>query len=312
MDIEKAYEIFKQMVKIRFAEEAIVKEYPLKEIRTPVHLYIGQEAIAAGVTAHLNDQDYIISNHRSHGHCLAKGLSLNSFFKELYGKQGGAANGRGGSMHLVDMKKGIIGTSAIVAGGIPIGMGAAFKQQLYKEPGVTVIYFGDGAVDEGVFWETLNFSALKKLPILFVMESNEYASQTPASVRHSYADMLPLVKGFGIRAAEVDGNDCEAVWRESGTLLEEVRRGYGPAFLFCNTYRWMGHVGIVDDTDSGYRPRQEVDSWLKRCPIIHMERYLKQADANHADKRIQAIASSLHEEIDSAIRGAKEAAYAVD
>lgn len=312
MDIEKAYEIYKQMVKIRFVEEAIIKEYPLKEIRTPVHLYIGEEAIAAGVTAHLDDKDYIISNHRSHGHCLAKGLSLDSFFKELYGKQGGAANGRGGSMHLVDMNKGIIGTSAIVAGGIPIGMGAAFKQQLCNESGVTVIYFGDGAVDEGVFWETLNFAALKKLPILFVMESNEYASQTPAEVRHSYTDIIPLVKGFGISTAEVDGNDSIAVWRQSGALLEKIRAGFGPGFLFCKTYRWMGHVGIVDDTDSGYRPREEVDSWFKRCPILHMESHLKQLDKVNADRRIKEIASDLYKEIDSAVKGAKEAAYAVD
>jgi len=312
MDIEKAYEIYKQMIKIRLVEEAIIKEYPLKEIRTPVHLYIGEEAIAAGVTAHLNDKDYIISNHRSHGHCLAKGLSLDSFFKELYGKQGGAANGRGGSMHLVDMNKGIIGTSAIVAGGIPIGMGAAFKQQLNKESGVTVIYFGDGAVDEGVFWETLNFSALKKLPILFVMESNEYASQTPAGVRHSYTDIIPIIKGFGISTADVDGNDAGAVWRESGALLQQIRAGHGPAFLFCKTYRWMGHVGIVDDTDSGYRPRQEVDSWFERCPILYMERYLKQVDGDNAVEYIKTIASGWHEEIDSAIKGAKEAAYAVD
>lgn len=312
MDTEKSYEIYKKMLKIRLVEEAIIKEYPLKEIRTPVHLYIGQEAIASGIAAHLNDNDYIISNHRSHGHCLAKGLSLDSFFKELYGKQGGAANGRGGSMHLVDMEKGIIGTSAIVGGGIPIGMGAAFKQQLDKQSGATVIYFGDGAVDEGVFWETLNFSALKKLPILFVMESNDYASQTPAKVRHSYTDIVPLVKGFGILTADVDGNDAEAVWRKSGALLEKVRVGSGPAFLFCKTYRWMGHVGIVDDTYSGYRPRAEVDVWLEKCPIIHMERYLHQVDGNNADRRIKSITSCLYEEIDSAIKGAKEAAYAVD
>lgn len=312
MNIEEAYKIYEQMVKIRLVEEAIVKEYPLQEIRTPVHLYIGEEAIAASVTGHLTDKDYIVSNHRSHGHCLAKGLSLDRFFKELYGKQGGAANGRGGSMHLVDMEKGIIGTSAIVAGGIPIGMGAAFTQQLEQQSKVTVIYFGDGAVDEGVFWETLNFSSLKKLPILFVMESNEYASQTPAGVRHSYQDIIPLVTGFGITTATVDGNDCEAVWRESGALLSQIRAGHGPAFLCCKTYRWMGHVGIVDDTDSGYRPREEVDSWMERCPILQMGKYLKQVDQDHVESRIKLIASGLYEEIDCAIKGAKEANYAVD
>ena len=312
MDIEKAYGIYKEMLKIRLAEEAIIKEYPFQEIRTPVHLYIGEEAVAAGVTAHLNDDDYIVSNHRSHGHCLAKGLSLDSFFKELYGKQGGSTNGRGGSMHLVDMEKGIMGTSAIVAGGIPIGMGAAFKQQLDKQSGVTVIYFGDGAVDEGVFWETLNFSALRKLPILFVMESNEYAVQTPTVLRHSYTDILPIVKGFGIPTATADGNDCKAVWQESGTLLKNIRTGEGPGFLFCKTYRWMGHVGIVDDTGSGYRPREEADSWFKRCPIMHMENYLKQVDVEHGERRITEIASDLEEQIYSAIKGAKEAAYAVD
>lgn len=312
MEIEKYYEIYNMMIKIRLVEDAIVKEYPLQQIKTPVHLYIGQEAVAAGVTANLDKKDFIVSNHRCHGHCLAKGMDLIGFFMELYGKEGGVSSGRGGSMHLCDMELGIVGTSAIVAGGIPIGAGVALKQQIKKEPWITVIYFGDGAVDEGVFWETINFAGLKKLPVLFVMENNNFASQTAADLRHSYKEIVNITSGFCIPSYKVDGNDAVQVYKTSRELIENIRAGNGPAFLECLTYRWMGHVGTTDDSSTGYRTSEEVAKWRGKCPVVQMENYLQKKDGKNAVRRINEIKEIWQERISEAVNSAKEAPYAMD
>jgi len=312
MEQEKAYELYRNLIKIRMAEEQIVAEYSKQEIRTPVHLCIGQEAIAVGVSSCLDKEDFVVSNHRCHGHSLAKGLELQPFFLELYGKQGGVTNGWGGSMHLCDMEHGVIGTSAIVAGGIPIGAGVALAQKIKKEKGITVIYFGDGAVDEGVFWETVNFAGLKKLPILFVFENNKYASQTPDNMRHSYRDIRPIVEGFGLSVAEVDGTDTIAVAENSQALVEKIRSGQGPGFLICDTYRWLGHVGIVDDSHTGYRSPEEVEYWRKKCPVKRMQQYLQQQDSQHSDHKMREIEDECKEKVLMAIQQAKEAPYALD
>lgn len=312
MSFEKLYQIYDLLIKIRLTEEAIIQEYPSQEIRTPVHLYIGQEAIAAGVSVHLETTDYIVSNHRSHGHSLAKGMSLELFFRELYGKQGGAAGGWGGSMHLCDEAHGIIGTSAIVAGGIPIGVGFALKQKIEKERGVTVIYFGDGAVDEGIFWESVNFASLKKLPVLFVHEDNQYASQTGKELRHAYRDIEPIIDNFGLIVESVNGNDAVEVADLTDRLLQSIRLGEGPAVLVCKTYRWMGHVGICDDSNSGYRTIDELKLWQERCPVIRMESRLKEIDPVNAPERIIRARENWLEQIALAIKKAKEAPYALD
>lgn len=312
MLLEQAYLVYETMLKIRLVEEVIVREYPEQQIRTPVHLYVGEEAIAASISLQLTDSDYIVSNHRSHGHCVAKGLDLTGFFKEIYGKSGGCSNGWGGSMHLCDMTKGIAGTSAIVAGGIPMGAGLALKQQYQDEKNVTVIYFGDGAVDEGIFWETINFGGLKKLPILFVMEDNRYASQTEASRRQAYHDILPIISQHGLMVEAVDGNNPEQVYEKAKTLLHSIREGNGPGFLKCETFRWYGHVGVEDDTRTGYRTEEEVEKWKARCPLQHMERYLAINDPEYAEGKIGEIKKRLQKEIETALQSAKEAEYALD
>ena len=312
MNLKTAYEIYDKMIQIRMVEESIVKEYSLQEIRTPVHLYIGQEAIASAVSTNLTREDFIMSNHRSHGHCLAKGMDLEGFFKELYGKQGGVTRGWGGSMHLCDMSLGIAGTSAIVAGGIPIGAGIALKQKIKGEKNITVIYFGDGAVDEGVFWETVNFSALMRLPVFFVMENNKYASQTSEVLRHSYKDVTKIIKNFGIPAYQVDGNDAVRVYETSRKIIKKIREGFGPHFIECGTFRMMGHVGVSDDTDTGYRTREEYDYWKSRCPIKLMENYLRQRDTKSADNKIWHIKRKWSINIKNALSNAKEARYALD
>jgi TPP-dependent pyruvate/acetoin dehydrogenase alpha subunit len=312
MDIKQAYDLYRLMLKIRLVEEAVVREYPAQQIRTPVHLYVGEEAIAAGVTIHLSDADYVVSNHRSHGHCLAKGLDLEAFFKELYGKRGGCSNGWGGSMHLCDMSKGIAGTSAIVAGGIPIGAGLALKQQYKNEKNVTVIYFGDGAVDEGVFWETVNFAGLKNLPVLFVMEDNGFASQTGSAQRHAYDDITSIVGRFAVATDEVDGNDALAVAEKAGATIARIRQGQGPGFLRCSTYRWYGHVGVDDDTPTGYRSPDEVQLWREKCPVQRLEKYLALNDPTGAGPQCADIRAGLAAQIEDALLRAKEAEYALD
>jgi len=312
MDRTRAYDLYSTMIKIRLVEEAIVNEYSLQEIQTPVHLYTGQEAIAAGVSINLQAQDFVVSNHRSHGHCLAKGMNLDAFFKELYGRQGGVSRGWGGSMHIGDMKQGIIGTSAIVAGGIPIGAGVALSQKIKQQRALSCIYFGDGAVDEGIFWETINFCALKVLPVLFIMEDNHYASQTPTEQRHSYRDINNIIQGYGIPALSVDGNNAIAVSESSEDCINKIRSGSGPFFMRCHTYRWQGHVGCTDDAGMGYRSSDETALWKNRCPILSMENYLATKYPGEMNSMISSLRNYWQSKIAEAIRRAKEAPYAVD
>lgn len=312
MNKEKSYQLYENMLYIRMVEEAIVDVYPQKKIKTPVHLYIGQEAVAAGISFHLTADDYVMSNHRSHGHTLAKGLSLKGFFAELYGKAAGVSKGNGGSMHLVDMEKGVLGTSAIVAGGIPIGVGAAFKQKLNNEKGLTVIYFGDGAVDEGVFWESINFAMLQQLPVLFVMENNLYASQTHSQLRHGYRNILDIVKGYGMKASICDGNSVLKVNEAAKNAIDWIRSGQGPAFIQFDTYRWMGHVGTTDDTHTGYRTAEEVAFWREKCPLKQMETHLLEIDPEEYLHQIQQMKNAYQISIEEAIQFAEEMPYAVD
>ena len=176
--------LFKSMLRIRLFEEKIVELYPEQEMRCPVHLCIGQEAIAAGVSLHLENEDYVFSNHRGHGHAIAKGADMAPLMAEFYGKATGCSKGKGGSMHIIDVDKGMLGTSAIVGGGIPMGVGAALASHIKRDKKITVIYFGDGAADEGVFYESMNFASLKKLPVVFICENNYYATNSHQKARH--------------------------------------------------------------------------------------------------------------------------------
>lgn len=304
--------IYKKMVLIRCVEEKICEEYPNQDIRTPVHLYIGEEAVAASISVLLRDSDYVISNHRSHGHCLAKGMELEPFFLELYGKKGGCCEGYGGSMHLKDDKRGIIGSSAIVAGGLPISAGVAYKQILDGNDDVTVVYFGDGAVDEGVFYETINFASFKKLPLLFVMEDNNYASQTSKEQRHSYKSIAPIISGFNIETYDVDGNKADEIYSVAKNVIDKIRKGEGPKFISAYTYRWMGHVGVSDDSHTGYRSVDESMAWRNKCPLEHMKKMILNTYGDGAKKTLKAIYEDARCEVDRAVNVAKEAVYALD
>ncbi len=259
------------MLRIRKAEEAIAEMSESGETLCPCHLSIGQEAVAAGVCAALNDRDTIWGGHRSHGHYLAKGGSLEGLFAEVLGKTTGCAGGRGGSMHLIAQEQGIPGTVPIVAGTVPLAAGAALAYKLRGEARVAVTFFGDGALEEGSVHETLNLAALYRLPLIFVCENNLYSSHLHWTERR-VADNLDQAGVFhSVPSERVDGNDVQSVYDATREAVARARSGDGPSFLECRTFRWRGHVGASADQDVGVRRRGELAEWLDRDPIRRVE-----------------------------------------
>lgn len=261
-------DLFYQILRIRRIEEAIATRYPEQKMRCPVHLSIGQEAIAVGLCHHLRPTDTLIGNHRAHAHYLAKGGDLKRMIAEIYGKETGCSKGRGGSMHLIDLSVGIIGTTPIVGGSIPVGVGVAFAAKLKKEESLTIIFFGEGATEEGVWAECLNFAALQKLPILFVCENNFYSVYSPLDVRQpKERNRAAIARAHGIPAKEGHGNDVEEVYRLGQEAVNSIRAHNGPYFLEFDTYRYREHCGPFVDDDAGYRPQEEIRTWHAKCPL---------------------------------------------
>ncbi|NGX59019.1 MAG: Acetoin:2,6-dichlorophenolindophenol oxidoreductase subunit alpha [Chlamydiae bacterium] len=271
-------EPFYRMLRIRMVEEAIANRYPEQKMRCPVHLSIGQEAIAVGVCDQLQQTDYVVSNHRAHAHYLAKGGSLKRMIAEIYGKEGGCSKGRGGSMHLIDLEAGFMGSTPIVGGTFPIGVGIAFGSALEGKKQVTAIFFGEGATEEGVFAESLNFAALKNLSVLFVCENNLYSVYSPLSVRQPLnRSRVDIAKAHGIFSLEGDGNNLEEVLSLTEQGVSHIREGNGPCFLEFDTYRHREHCGPNLDNQLGYRTEEEFEYWLKRDPLkdIHVDQAIK-------------------------------------
>jgi TPP-dependent pyruvate/acetoin dehydrogenase alpha subunit len=302
-DCELSPELLKkllyEMLYIRLVEEEIARIYPEQEMRCPVHLSIGQEAIAAGTCAHLSPEDAVLSNHRSHGHYLAKGGSLKRMIAELYGRETGCCNGKSGSMHLVDLSQGFLGAVPIVGSCIPIATGVAFGTKLKKQDTITAVFFGDGTVEEGVFHESLNFASLKKLPIVFVCENNFFSVYSPLSVRQPPdREICSLAKSHGIMSFHGDGNDVLEVYRLMKKAIEIIRGGNGPVFLELKTYRWREHCGPYYDNNIGYRTEDEFNAWKERCPIGTFTRYLisnKILDARGIEDMTREIMKSVEE-----------------
>jgi pyruvate dehydrogenase E1 component alpha subunit len=262
------------MLRIRRAEEAIADMVESGEVRCPCHLSIGQEAVPAGVCASLDAGDTVWGGHRSHGHYLAQGGSLEGLFAEVLGKTTGCAGGRGGSMHLIAPEHGIPGTVPIVAGTVPLAAGAALAYKLRREARVAVAFFGDGALEEGSVHEALNLAALYKLPLLFVCENNLYSSHLHWSERR-VADNLDRAGAFhSVPGTRVDGNDVEEVYDAARKAVAQARSGAGPSFLECRTFRWRGHVGASADEDVGVQRRGELAAWLECDPIRRAEERL--------------------------------------
>jgi len=281
---DKQREMLRQMLTIRRFEERASADYHAGKIYGVVHCYIGEEAVAVGVCTALDDRDRIISTHRGHGHCIAKGADLNRMMAELYGRQTGYCKGKGGSMHIADFGIGMLGANGIVAGGISIITGAGLAAQMEGKGGVAVSFFGDGASNAGPFHECLNIAATWKLPMLYVCENNMYAAQTAAAATHALSDVAARAAGYGIPGIVIDGNDIVAVHQAAIRAVDRARSGGGPTLIECKTYRQRGHTerkGQPDPRDKG-----EIAAWTQKDPIALLERQLRdQGDLDEAGLR---------------------------
>jgi len=291
--------LFHQMLRIRRVQLHIESLYHLDEMKTPIHLSIGQEAVAVGVSAHLRKEDFIQSNHRSHGHYLAKGGDLKALIAELYCRSTGCSKGFGGSMHLVDVSVGHMGSSSIVGGGIPIGTGLALSIAMKKENRVSVVYFSDGAADEGVLYESVNFAILKRLPVIYVYENNQYSVCSPVSARQAYDNIFHQAPPDMMASALVDGNDVFAVYDAAKAAVERARKGAGPSFLECRTYRMRGHAGSYSDAKLGYRTEEEIASWEAKDPVERLESQLLEQGVID-ENEIARLEERIHAEIEEA------------
>lgn len=260
-------ELFRQMLRIRRIEEGIADHYPEQEMRTPVHLCVGQEATPVGVSEHLSTRDKVMSGHRSHGHYLAKGGDLRAMLAEIYGRETGCSRGKGGSQHLVDLDSGFLGSAPILASTLSIGVGVAWALRHQGSDGVVVVYFGDAATEEGVFHESLSFAALHSLPVVFVCENNLYSTHSGLSVRQPARPISDMAIAYGIPGITRDGNDVFSVSDAAAEAVSKARLGLGPSLLVFNTYRWLEHVGPGSDLGLGYRTAEELESWKSRDPI---------------------------------------------
>ncbi|WP_427500937.1 thiamine pyrophosphate-dependent dehydrogenase E1 component subunit alpha [Methylomonas sp. MED-D] len=270
-------DLYYRMLRIRRAEEAIAARYAEQHMRCPTHLCIGEEAIAVGVCAHLTESDKVFSNHRGHGHYLAKGGSLVGLIAELYGLAAGCCGGRGGSMHLSDLSAGFIASTPIVGGTVPVAAGYAWGEQRRNSNNVVVVFFGDGCFEEGVLHETMNFAVLKKLPLVMVCENNQYSVMTPLYERQPARDIYQIAAAHGLQAVSGDGNKVEHVHALAENAIAAARNGEGPQFLELHTHRWPEHCGPNEDDELGYRMPGELLAWKQRCPLLHTGRTLADA-----------------------------------
>ncbi|MFF7652555.1 thiamine pyrophosphate-dependent dehydrogenase E1 component subunit alpha [Streptomyces sp. NPDC007983] len=302
--------LLRDMVRIRCVEEELADVYrDEQEMRTPVHFSIGQEATAVGVCAALRRVDVVYGGHRCHAQYLAKGGDLTAMVAELYGKQSGSAAGRGGSVHLTDRAAGFGASSAILGEMISVAVGAAWSFALRGESRVAATFFGDGASEEGVFHESLNFAALHRLPVVFVCENNQYSLSSPLPARQPPGTSISgRARAYGIPARRVDGNDVFAVSEAAQDAVRRCRRGDGPAFLELDTYRWREHVGPHWDYDVSGRPKSDVDSWVARCPIRRAAETLSASDPGITDE-LAAWTREFRAEVHEAVAAAKASPF---
>lgn len=296
---ETVVELLKTMLTIRYSETLIAQRVSERAIFTPCHLYMGEEASAVGVCSVLKDTDFVFSNHRSHGHFLAKGGNLKEFFAEIYCRETGCSKGRGGSMHLCDPSKGLLGSSSIVAGVLGIGLGPAFRSKIFGEDHVSVIFHGDCVPEEGVWTESLNFAAINKLPVVYVCENNLYAASAPLEDRRIYDNIADVAADYGLHSDVVDGNDLFAVNAAAEDAVQRARAGEGPQFIETRTYRWLGHVGHRDDIDVGLRHADELAYWKSRCPIKNLEQKLLKENILTTEQ-IEAMHKEAQEKVKAA------------
>jgi pyruvate dehydrogenase E1 component alpha subunit len=300
-------DLHRRMVRIRIFEEEAGKLMESGRVPGALHLYVGEEAVAAGVCVALRDDDQITSTHRGHGHLVAKGGDFNAMYAELFGRTTGACNGRGGSMHISDLTVGMLGANGIVAGGAPIAVGAAFANRYLDSDRVAVAFFGDGASNEGSLHEAANMAALWKLPCVLVCENNGYGEFTPQSAHQAIVDVADRAAGWGMPGVVVDGMDAVAVWEATTAAVARARAGEGPTLVEAKTYRYYDHVG-VKGMRIPYRSQDEVDEWLARDPIALLELRLTELGVLSADEAA-AVHDATRAEVASAIAFAEASPF---
>ncbi len=291
----KAHSLYQRMLKIRLTEETIAERYSEGEMRCPTHLSIGQEGVAAGVCENLNDSDFALSSHRAHAHYLAKGGNQDQMIAEIYGKVTGCNSGKGGSMHLIDKSVGFMGSTSIVGNTIPLAVGLGLSISLKQTNQISVVFFGDAAVEEGVVYESINFAVLRNLPVLFICENNLYSVYSPLSVRQPKGRKIyDSLTSLGIKTGAGNGNDVVEVFEKTRLVVNRIRSGQGPEFLEFATYRWREHCGPNYDNDLGYRSEEEFEAWRERDPLALLKRemlqsnYAEEIDFMNWNEQIQA------------------------
>ena len=301
MDKHLYLELLRVMLKIRLFEKKVVELFRSGELPGWLHSYIGEEAVATGVCLNLNEGDYITSTHRGHGHCIAKGVEIKYMMAELYAKETGCCKGRGGSMHIADVSKGVLGANAIVGGGIPIATGAAFACKYLNNKKVVVSFFGDGATNQGSFHESLNLASVWKLPIVYLCENNLYAETNPVGKHLNIKDIAVRADAYNIEAVIINGMDVLDVYGKMKKTLKEVREGKGPILVEAKTYRYCGHY---DGDPEVYREQEEIKKWREKDPIKKLEILLKK-EGFIESKDLENIKKEIELEIKDAITFAK-------
>ena len=304
---EKQREMLRLMQTIRRFEERATDDFHAGGIYGVVHSYIGEEAVAVGVCSALTREDKIISTHRGHGHCIAKGADLDRMMAELYGRETGYCKGKGGSMHIADFGIGMLGANGIVAGGIPIVTGAGLAAQLDGKGRVAVSFFGDGASNAGPFHESINIAAAWKLPMLYVCENNLWAAQTPAKNTHAMPDIASRAAGYGIPGVIVDGNDVLAVYEAATEAVARARAGDGPTLIECKTYRWRAHTERKEQLDR--RPPEEIERWKQDDPIPRFVEYIRTHQGQLSEEEWQALDGEVLDAIERSVAFAKASPF---
>jgi pyruvate dehydrogenase E1 component alpha subunit len=294
---ESLLNLLRQMIRVRLFEEKCVELYQVEKIRGFLHLGVGEEAVCTGVISALKPEDAIVATYREHGHALVRGVPLNAVMAEMYGKSSGCALGRGGSMHLFSAKERFYGGYAIVGGGLPLAAGLALADKMQGRSNVTACFFGEGAAAEGEFHETMNLSALWKLPVLFVCENNLYAMGTRLELSESEPDIHSKAQSYRMRSEVVDGMDVVAIEAAAMRAVDAIRSEGGPHFLECRTYRFRAHSMFDPQL---YRSRTEVDEWKKRDPIPRLSDWMLSANLLHAGEK-EAIEQEVSAEIEAAV-----------
>ena len=309
MRTENKLKLYESMLKIRMVEEEIAREYPKGEMRCPTHLSIGQEAVPAALGLCVSIKDMAMSTHRGHAHYIGKGGNLKSMIAEIYGKSTGCSKGKGGSMHLIDNSVGFMGTSAIVGNSIPVGVGLALASKIRKIEQISCIFFGDGATEEGSYYESVNFAVVKKLPVLFLCENNLYSVYSPLNVRQPEGRKISTVaKAMGLGVDEVDGNNAIESFKSIESAVQRIQNNQGPQFIEFSTYRWLEHCGVNYDNDIGYRTEEEYLRWKKNDPISKLKDKLLQ-EKLISEVQIKEIIAKIEFEIKEAFAFAKESSF---